>query len=67
MQKRAWNGSTSEWINETHYTKDEVDGMVDEATIPYTVLPVTITYTDSTTQEVELYANVEQNTEEEEE
>lgn len=61
MQKRAWNGSTEEWIKERHYTKDEIDGKLDEIlqdSVSATVLPVTITYTDNTTQTVNIYVRI---------
>ena len=51
--------NTDEWINERHYTKDEVDKKLDEIlqnNVPATAIPVVITYSDGTTQSVELYA-----------
>lgn len=59
MIKNRWNTNTDEWINERHYTKDEVDKKLDEIltnTVPATSIPVTITYLDGTTQSVDLYA-----------
>ena len=56
MQKRAWNGSTEEWICERHYTKDEVDKKVGDIDnlIPHTSMTATITYTNGTSKTIRL-------------
>jgi hypothetical protein len=56
MQKRTWNGSTKEWIEERHYTKDEVDEKIGEIDLilPHTSMTATINYTNGTSKTIRL-------------
>jgi hypothetical protein len=59
MQKRAWNGSTEEWIHERHYTKDEVDSKVGaiEELMPHTLMTATINYVNGSSQTIRFLAD----------
>ena len=58
MKKSRWNNDLPSWGNERWYTKDEIDKMIEEISIPSGTVRATVNYTNNTSQTVDFYAKI---------
>ena len=58
MKKSRWNNDLPTWGDERWYTKDEIDSMIEEISIPQGTVRATVNYTNNTSQTVDFYAKI---------
>ena len=59
MKKSRWNDDLESWVEERHYTKDEIDKkLIEVSPITASSVTVVVTYVDGSSQTVDLFMRV---------
>ena len=59
MKRTRWNDDLPTWVEERHYTKDEIDKkLIEVSPITASAVTVVVTYTDGSSQTVDLFARL---------
>ena len=59
IKKTRWNDDLESWVDERHYTKDEIDKkLLEISPMGASSVTVTVTYTDGSSQTVDLFRRV---------